>query len=153
MTRTIAKLTNRRMLLAAAGTTILVAGGAVLVVGGSQPPRLPGLSNSDLANQGIVLKNPSFPRFTGQSQAAAERIAIRYVGDPRTKVRGSVLAQFHFVANPSIDCLCWVISVEPPGFGGFSQPESDVGQAWAVRFYLVVVDANTGRVAFSREAG
>jgi len=135
------------------GVLALALTGSLLALRASQAPRLPGISNSQLLEGGIVLTAPPFATFPKVSQAQAENIAS---GSSQTHVQGAVLARFHFMANSSIDCLCWVVSLRPSGLGGFSGPPGPPGSSqptYAIRFELVFVDAETGHVTFSRVVG
>ena len=147
---------NRLRWLAAIGlvsVAVLAVAGTLLVLRAGQNPQLPGISNSELLQGGIVLTSPPFATFPKVSQAQAERIASR---NGQIPVQGATLARFQFVANSSVDCLCWVVSLRPSGPGGFSGPPGPRGSSqptYAIRYYLVFVDAETGGTTFSRMVG
>jgi hypothetical protein len=126
---------------------------ALLVMGSSTSPSIPGVTNLQLARGGIVLSSGPLLSNPKVSRSQAERLAAAYVGDRGAAVKGSTLARFHYIPNPSIDCLCWVVSVLPAGTGGFSQPEGSGPVQSRVAYFLVFVDSQSGRIGFSREVG
>ena len=132
----------------------LAAAVIVLTAAGNGPPGFPEASNSDLAGGGIQLGQPA-ALTGGVTQAQAERIALSSAAPRGSQIRGSLLARLHFVANSSVDCTCWVVSVTPPGgkdaFSG--PPTTGARSIWFVKYFLIFIDAQTGRFVFSREAG
>lgn len=149
-----AKRRLRGFLLAGILAIVVAATVLILVGAGNAPPGFPEASNSDLARGGIQLAQP--PTLTGGvSQTQAEGIALSSAAPPGSQVRGSLLARLHFVPNPSEDCTCWVVSVMPPGGrDAFSGPSTKGARSiWFVKYFLVFIDAQSGRFVFSREAG
>jgi hypothetical protein len=136
---------------------VTLLGGAIilLLAAGTAAPGFPEASNAELSRGGIILSNPP-PFFVSSiSQAQAEAIALDSAAPTGSQIRDSILAQFHFVANHSVDCLCWVVSVMPPGGRSvFSGPASSGPRpAWGVHYYLIFVDAESGQFVFAREVG
>lgn len=131
---------------------VLASAVTLLLTRANQIPWVPGVSNAELLQGGIVLTSPPIATFTKVSEAHAKAIASQ---NGQIPLRGAVLARFHFVPNSTVDCLCWVVSLRP-GPGGFSGPPGLPGSSpptYAVRYYLVFVDAETGRVIYSRMVG
>jgi hypothetical protein len=131
---------------------VLASAGTLLLIRANQIPQVLGVSASELLQGGLVLTSPPIATFTKVSEAHAKAIASQ---NGQIPLRGAILARFHFVPNSSVDCLCWVVSLRP-GPGGFSGPPGLPGSSprtYAVRYYLVFVDAETGRVTYSRMAG
>jgi hypothetical protein len=138
----------------AAAALILASVGTLLALRASEPPSLPGISNSKLLAGGIVLTSPPLLTFPKVSQVQAEHIAS--LNEGRIPVGGAVLAHFHYTANSNVDCLCWVVSLDPAGPAGFSGPPASSGRPkplYGIDYWLVFVDAQTGQVPFSTMVG
>lgn len=130
---------------------VLALGVAFLAVtGASQPePPLATASPDTLAAVGLHLSDPGVQAPVPISQTAANETAIRGQG-PGTSVRESVLA--HVTSTPGsaqVDCVCWVVSVMPPG-GIWSNPPSG-GQPQRGTYDIRLIDAMTGQFVLGVE--
>jgi hypothetical protein len=131
---------------------VIFALGATAVAGitsrvlATPPPPSVALQSVDpqtLLDEGITLHAPN--SAAALSQSRAEAIAVEM--NPGASARESVLVDFEDShAVPAIHCLCWVVSLNRPD-GEIVLPSlgSDAKTSFAEKFFIVMIDATTGK--------
>lgn len=119
-------------------------------------PGFPEAPADELAAQGIQLSAPGpFDRPSIQ-QAEAERTAQSLYGGAKASVRHSMLVRTH-VGSGNLDCLCWAVSLVPPGGKLVPSRPARSGASletpWASKYVIVFINASTGRLQFALERG
>lgn len=114
------------------------------------------VSNSHLADTGIVLSPPDPTEAALTTSRAAEQAALRVMS--RQSIRRTVLLNVHFTVSPRPDCLCWVISMWPPGgltlsSGPAPASGARVSATGHLIFRLAFVRADTGAFVLLVEEG
>lgn len=121
----------------------------------------PEVPASDLAGQGITLADPGALTFAPIDQLAAVQTASRYF--PASSVLHSAVVHFHFSrSQPPLDCVCWALSVYPPGGMVLSQGGPIITSSGLaprpsplqpVKYVMVFVDASNGKFVFATARG
>lgn len=129
--------------------TLLLRELAPVTAGAGTPWSALGLSPSEL--EGVTLSAPLASSTPAVGQPAAEAVALQgpVIG---ANVLKSTLAQTVFTNQDNRRCLCWVVSLMPPGGdilpkGGYFPNDPATYQAHhaVFKYYLVFVDATTGK--------
>jgi len=149
------------------GAVLAVAGLVVLFtssVASPSPVTVPGVDNTELAADGILLLLPDANQQALVSEHAATQAALAF--RPGMTVRSSQLVHLIHTgaghsSSPLHECFCYVVSELTPngtdessGGGPPSNPESQPTiQPVRVHYFLVFVDANTGQMVLMLEKG
>lgn len=119
-------------------------------------PEAPG---AELAAHGIELSSPTASDHATVAQLTAEATAAGFSGHGTT-IRRSLLVRLHYVPNSKFDCLCWAVSVVPPGDAAVPHrpaPSTDTTPSpdpqFTSSYYLIFVNARTGAIQITFERG
>src|SRR5579864_4036601 len=109
------------------------------------PLSLAGVTQESLAQTGIALDSAP----TGPAIAQNEAVSTALAGYPGTQLREVVLVHaYKKFQLPAEGSLCWVVSITPPMATVSGPPGS---REIPVRYFLVFVDATTGKFLFSSD--
>lgn len=133
-------------------TASLLAVGAAVLVGMAQPASLTpeGITEKTLLASGVELRSPTV-QSAAISMAEAQQAVLATEGSGAT-IRQAFLADATFTfAVPVSTCICWVVSLSPPG-GIQANPASNT-QPLAGTFFLDFIDASTGKFVLGVDGG
>jgi hypothetical protein len=136
------------VLLGSAAIVALFAASVILVIGALDAPTFPEISNDELRRDGIVISNPGLLAGQRTNRDDAEVVA-RSVTPKDSVVKYTRLVRLQYA---SLDCICWAVSVVPPGGRDlFAGPSGNTHRVWGVRVFFVFVDGQTGKAVLGKE--